>query len=118
MTLSTIQRRYDLTSTESGLVVSVFDMAVIVSVIFVSYFGGKGHKPRWLGVGLLIQGLGEKCTVLEFLVMAVIGRWLILCVFGGGTREGRGWQVLVPLLVVVSRCSKLLDLNLVEVFYH
>ena len=60
LTLTTIQRRYELNSTQSGLIVSVFDMAVIVSVIFVSYFGGKGHKPRWLGVGLLVQGLGER----------------------------------------------------------
>ena len=60
VTLSTIQRRYELTSTESGLILSVFDMAVIVSVIFISYFGGKGHKPRWLGVGLLVQGLGKR----------------------------------------------------------
>lgn len=59
MTLSSIQRRYNLSSTQSGLVVSVFDMAVIVSVAFISYFGGKGHKPRWLGIGLLVQGFGE-----------------------------------------------------------
>ena len=59
MTLSSIQRRYNLSATQSGLIVSVFDMAVIVSVVFISYFGGKGHKPRWLGVGLLIQGLGK-----------------------------------------------------------
>ena len=64
MTLSTIQRRYDLTSTQSGLIVSAFDMAVIVCVIFVSYFGGKGHKPRWLGIGLLIQGLGKGSLLL------------------------------------------------------
>ena len=58
MVLSSLERRYQLTSLQVGLVASVFDMAVLVSVIFVSYFAGKGHKPRWLGVGLLIQGLG------------------------------------------------------------
>lgn len=58
MVISTIQRRYDLSSIQAGLIVSVFDMAVIISVLFVSYFGGKGHKPRWLGFGLLVQGLG------------------------------------------------------------
>jgi len=70
--VSTIQRRYDLTSTESGLIVSVFDMAVIASVIFVSYFGGKGHKPRWLGIGLLVQGLGKKYNSLYFILQLLL----------------------------------------------
>ena len=56
--LSSIELRYRLTSTTAGLIASSFDMAVLVSVIFISYFGGKGHKPRWLGVSLIIQGTG------------------------------------------------------------
>ena len=59
MTLSSIQRRYDLTTTQTGVVVSVFDIAVIIATPFVSYFGEKGHKPRWLGIGLLLQGFGK-----------------------------------------------------------
>lgn len=34
-------------------------MAVLVSVIFISYFGGKGHKPRWLGISLIVMGVGS-----------------------------------------------------------
>ena len=34
-------------------------MAVLVSVIFISYFGGKGHKPRWLGISLIVMGIGS-----------------------------------------------------------
>ena len=59
MILSSIERRYQLSGLQVGLVASVFDMSVLVSVIFISFFGGKGHKPRWLGVSLLIQGLGN-----------------------------------------------------------
>ena len=59
MILSTIERRYQLTSLQAGLIVSVFDMAVLVTVVFISYFAGRGHKPRWLGVGLLVMGLGK-----------------------------------------------------------
>ena len=27
-------------------------------VVFVSYFGGRGHTPKWLGMGCVIQGIG------------------------------------------------------------
>ena len=59
MVLSSLERRYHLTNTEVGLIPSTFDMAVLVTVIFISYFGGTSHKPRWMGVSLLIQGLGN-----------------------------------------------------------
>ena len=57
--LSTIERRYRFSSTAAGLIASTFDMAVLVSVLFISYLGGKGHKPRWLGISLIVQGAGE-----------------------------------------------------------
>ena len=56
--ISTIERHYQLTSLQASLIVSVFDMAVLVTVVFISYLAGRGHKPRWLGSGLLIIGLG------------------------------------------------------------
>ena len=33
-------------------------MSVIVSVIFITYVGAQGHKPRWLGSGLVIEAIG------------------------------------------------------------
>lgn len=35
-----------------------FDVAVLISVLFISYFGGKGHKPKWLGASLIVMGIG------------------------------------------------------------
>ncbi|KAG7257563.1 hypothetical protein CRUP_030451, partial [Coryphaenoides rupestris] len=34
-------------------------IAACVCLAFVSYFGGTGHKPRWLGWGVLIMALGS-----------------------------------------------------------
>ncbi|CAI8015497.1 Solute carrier organic anion transporter family member 4C1 [Geodia barretti] len=56
--LSTIERRYRLTSTQTGALASMTDIAVVTSVIFISYFGGRGHKPRWLGVALIVEAIG------------------------------------------------------------
>ena len=58
MVLSTIERRYRLTSTQTGALASMTDIAVVTSVIFISYFGGRGHKPRWLGVALIVEAIG------------------------------------------------------------
>ncbi|XP_043840390.1 solute carrier organic anion transporter family member 4A1 [Dromiciops gliroides] len=57
--ITSIERRYDLHSYQSGLIASSYDIAACVCLTFVSYFGGTGHKPRWLGWGVLIMGLGS-----------------------------------------------------------
>ena len=59
MVLSTLERRYGLSSTATGSIASTFDVAVLVSVVFISYFGGRGHKPRWLGASLIVQATGS-----------------------------------------------------------
>ena len=57
--LSSIERRYRFSSLVAGFIASSFDMAVLVSVLFISYFGGRGHKPKWLGISLIVQGSGK-----------------------------------------------------------
>ncbi|XP_055998205.1 solute carrier organic anion transporter family member 4A1-like isoform X2 [Ostrea edulis] len=57
--ISNIERRYDLTSTETGTIASCYDIASVLCLIPVSYFGGLGCKPRYLGIGVLIMGLGS-----------------------------------------------------------
>lgn len=46
-------------SRQAGLIASSYDIAACVCLAFVSYFGGTGHKPRWLGWGVLIMALGS-----------------------------------------------------------
>ncbi|XP_053572040.1 solute carrier organic anion transporter family member 4A1 [Bombina bombina] len=57
--ITSIERRFDLKSYHSGLIASSYDIAACVCLTFVSYFGGSGHKPRWLGWGVLIMGIGS-----------------------------------------------------------
>ncbi|XP_038125048.1 solute carrier organic anion transporter family member 4A1 [Cyprinodon tularosa] len=57
--VTSIERRFDLPSSQAGLIVSSYDIAACICLSFVSYFGGSGHKPRWLGWGVLIMGLGS-----------------------------------------------------------
>ncbi|KAK7884707.1 hypothetical protein WMY93_027830 [Mugilogobius chulae] len=57
--VTTLERRFDLSSSQTGLIISSYDIASCVGLPFVSYFGGNGHKPRWLGCGFIIMGLGS-----------------------------------------------------------
>ena len=56
--LSSIERRYQFSSVMTGLIASTFDITVALCIIPVSYFGGRGNKPRWLGIGAIIHGVG------------------------------------------------------------
>ncbi|XP_076024060.1 solute carrier organic anion transporter family member 4A1 [Genypterus blacodes] len=57
--VTSIERRFDLRSYQAGLIASSYDIAACICLAFVSYFGGTGHKPRWLGWGVLIMALGS-----------------------------------------------------------
>lgn len=57
--VTSIERRFDLSSSQTGLIVSSYDIASCICLAFVSYFGGNGHKPRWLGWGVVVMGVGS-----------------------------------------------------------
>ena len=57
--ISSIERRYELRSSESGLIASFYDIASVICLIPVSYFGGLGSKSRYIGVGMIILGFGS-----------------------------------------------------------
>ena len=46
--ISTLERRFDLKSTQSGFIASSYDMGSLLAVIPISYFGGLAgaSKPR------------------------------------------------------------------------
>jgi len=48
-----------LQSTETGFIASCYDIASCLLVLVITYAGGKGHKPKWIGWGVFIMGLGS-----------------------------------------------------------
>lgn len=42
ITISSIEKRFDLASTESGFIMSAYDIASVLCLIPVSYIGGMG----------------------------------------------------------------------------
>lgn len=54
--LPTLEKVFGISSTKLGLIVSSNDMAAVLFVSFVSFFGAKRCKPRWIGIGSIITG--------------------------------------------------------------
>nr|CAD2179324.1 unnamed protein product [Meloidogyne enterolobii] len=57
--LSTLEKRFHMTSTQTGIISSWYDLAVLLVVFPVCHWGNIGHKGRWIGIGSLIMGFGS-----------------------------------------------------------
>jgi solute carrier organic anion transporter family, member 4A len=58
--ITTIERRFGLRSRETGMIAGGYDVASFLCLVPVSYLGGRpgASKPRWLGWGIVIMGVG------------------------------------------------------------
>ncbi|NXN12700.1 SO2B1 protein, partial [Indicator maculatus] len=55
--ISTIERRYGLSSQTSGLLASFNEVGNTLLIVFVSYLGSRLHRPRAIGAGALLVSL-------------------------------------------------------------
>ena len=81
--LSSIQKRYNFNSAAAGFVAVSYDASVTLSVIFISYFGGKSHKPRWMGISLLVLGFGCFIFALPQFLFGEYGRGSLSSLYEG-----------------------------------
>ncbi|KAK9737336.1 Organic Anion Transporter Polypeptide (OATP) family [Popillia japonica] len=57
--ITTIEKRFDIPSSLSGLIASSYEIGNVITVIFVSYLGSRRHIPVWIGIGAVIMGIGS-----------------------------------------------------------
>ena len=54
--LPALEKRFQLSSKDLGLIAASNDISAILLVSFVSFYGEFGNKIKWLGYGMLITG--------------------------------------------------------------
>lgn len=57
-TLSTVEKRFSLPSKVSGFTTTGNDLVQLLLSVHITYLAGKGHRPRWLAVGMLGATIG------------------------------------------------------------
>jgi len=62
--LSTLEKRFSLTSMQSSWIASVYDVASVPFIIVTSYVGAKCHRPFWTAIGQFTVMLGSVLFVL------------------------------------------------------
>ncbi|XP_037717409.1 solute carrier organic anion transporter family member 74D [Drosophila subpulchrella] len=56
-TISQMEKRFNIPSKISGLITVGNDISTVFSSAFLSYYASRGHRPRWVALGLLIIAL-------------------------------------------------------------
>uniref|UniRef100_A0A8C6MKX9 Solute carrier organic anion transporter family member n=1 Tax=Moschus moschiferus TaxID=68415 RepID=A0A8C6MKX9_MOSMO len=56
--ITQIERRFDIPSSLVGIIDGSFEIGNLLVIAFVSYFGARLHRPKIIGAGCLIMGVG------------------------------------------------------------
>lgn len=52
-TITTLEKRYKIPSKNMGIISVGNDVSSLFLSAFIAYYGGKGHRPRLIGIGLI-----------------------------------------------------------------
>lgn len=52
--ITTIEKIFHIKSSKVGLLLSFSEMGQVCTSLFLTYFAGRGHRPRWIACGMLL----------------------------------------------------------------
>ncbi|XP_076456638.1 solute carrier organic anion transporter family member 5A1-like [Babylonia areolata] len=66
--ITTIEKRFEIGSSVSGMIAASYELGSLISVIFVSYLGSNRHIPKWIGIGVIVMGGGSLLFALPHII--------------------------------------------------
>jgi len=58
VTISTIERRFGLSSSQSAWIAGSYEIAGVPAILVIGYLGATLRRPVWMGAGLIMLGIG------------------------------------------------------------
>lgn len=71
VTITSLERRFQLTSSQAGFISSSYDLAAVFVTLPLSFLGSKGNRPVYLSVAAIMVGCGSFISCLPHFVTGV-----------------------------------------------
>ncbi|XP_050538566.1 solute carrier organic anion transporter family member 74D [Daktulosphaira vitifoliae] len=66
--ITTLEKLFQLQSKTTGIVMSATEIGQIGSSLLLTYYGGQGHRPRWIACGMVLFAVAAfSCSIPHFL---------------------------------------------------
>lgn len=66
--LTTIEKLYQIQSKTTGIIMSATEIGQIGGALLLTYYGGQGHRPKWIACGMLVFAFSSiLCSMPHFL---------------------------------------------------
>ena len=66
--LTTLELQFQLSSSEVAVLTVLNDISILCLVLFVTHFGQKSDRPKWIGCGALLISVGMICCAVPHFV--------------------------------------------------
>jgi Na+/melibiose symporter-like transporter len=86
-TITTIEKRYKIPSKNMGIISVGNDISSLMLSVFIAYYGGKSHRPRWMGIGLVMVVLNALITAMPHFIYGSGSEALSLTTEYGGIKN-------------------------------
>lgn len=86
-TITTIEKRFKIPSKNVGIISVGNDVSSLFLSVFIAYYGGKSHRPRWIGIGMFLIVLHCFINAMPHFIFGSGSQALSLTVEHGGVKD-------------------------------
>lgn len=66
--ITTIEKLFQIKSRTTGLLMSVTEIGQISTTLLLTFYAGRGHRPRWIACGMVLFAIASfGCTLPHFI---------------------------------------------------